>query len=141
MFLINDQDISAFGIYLERGALSVFEIPPTPKEPFFNDWIDENGKDYDEDSDLSYQSQDYDIPLIMEGKNLQDYKEKKQAFLSLVSKKGEFTFHAANWSDPIKLRFKSFVKWDLISYSASLPDRGIFAKFTIKLQNNHRYGN
>ncbi len=131
MFLINDQDISAFGIYLERGALSVFEIPPTPKEPFFNDWIDENGKDYDDVSDIRYNPQVFDVPLIMEAEGIADYRKKRRDFLDMI--KNEFDFQVFEWGESFKLRLIKISTWEYLKK----PFQGkIYVKIVLQVENN-----
>ncbi|MDR6734164.1 hypothetical protein [Sphingobacterium sp. 2149] len=134
---INGVDIATYGIYLAKGALNSMQQPASPKEKFYNDWKDEDGLDYDDATNLVYQSQDYDIPFFIKANGLDDYKEKKAAFVDLVSRKGQFTFKVSGWED-LKLRFKSFVNWNLVSYSVPRPSRVIVGRFILRLQNNNR---
>jgi len=114
--LINSYDLqAAFGVFLEDGGLDRFEIPPLPREPFFNEWQDESGRDYDDTSDQVYQSQSFEVPFLLVGSSMVDYRQKKREFLELINFNGEFDFQILDWGEAFKLRYKSTSSWELLN--------------------------
>lgn len=132
--LINQIDIAAaFNVMLEKGGLSVFETPPKMKEPFFNDWVDQSGKDYDEDAKAVYESQSFEIPFLIFGEGVQDYRKKKREFLDLIEGHNEFDFQILDWGEAFRLRFKEANSWKLLNKSM---EGRMFARFILKLECN-----
>lgn len=132
---INSYDLEkAFGVCLEDGGLSRFETPPTPKEPFFNEWPDESGRDYDTSSPVVYQSQVYEVPFLIIGKSMADYRKKKREFLELISINGEFDFQIVDWGEAYRLRYKSTASWDFINTNLAGETS---ARFVLRFENNH----
>lgn len=129
---VSNIDLSIYGLHLDKGALSVFEHPPTPKEVFFNDWKDEDGFDYDDESAIFYEPQTFDIPFIMKADNLADYRKKRREFLDLI--KSDFDFQILDWGETYKLKLIKVVKWEFIS---RVLEGNIFVTITLQLENNH----
>lgn len=132
--LINSIDLeSAFNVLLDKGGLSVFENPPKPKEPFYNDWKDQSGKDYDESAPMVYESQVFDIPFVIHGNGISDYRHKKAQFLELIETNNEFDFQILNWEQSFRLRYKECVSWGLLNKSMK---NSMFSRFVLKLECN-----
>ncbi|MDR6734163.1 hypothetical protein [Sphingobacterium sp. 2149] len=130
---INSYDIiEVFGLHLGRGALSVLEQPPTPKEVFFNDWIDENGKDYDDTSNINYEPQVFDIPFLMKAQGILDYKKKRRDFLDLLKK--DFDFQVLDWGESFRLRLKKIAKWE---YANRPFSDTIYVRIILQVENNY----
>lgn len=125
---------SAFGVCLEEGGLNVFEKPPKPKEPFFNDWNDQNGREYDDVSPLKYESRTFDVPFLIIGSSMVDYRKKKKDFLDLIMKNGEFDLQIMEWGEAFKVRFKEFVSWDLLNSGINSETS---ARFVVRLEDNY----
>lgn len=124
-----------FGVYLEEGGINIPEKPATPRVPFFNEWEDENGKDYDTDATVVFQSTTMDIPFLIVGKDLADYRQKKNGFLELIVKNGDVSLEIQGLIAVQKLRYVETVSWDFISIG---EDEATSAKFTIKFERNNR---
>lgn len=132
--LINGYDLKdTFGIYLEDGGLDKFEQPPTPKEPFYNEWPDQSGRDYDETSEVVYETQYFEVPFLLIGSSMADYRKKKSDFLQLIDFNGSFDFQIIDWGEVYKLRFKAVTSWDFINVSL---DGRTSARFVLKLERN-----
>lgn len=136
--LINGYDLRhAFGVYLEDGGLQVFEIPATPKEPFYNEWSDQNGRDYDTDSPVVYQAQTFEVPFLMSGSSIVDYRKKKKDFMSLIDFNGEFDLQIIDWGEAFRLRYKGVVSWSFINLDLGSSTS---ARFVLRLECNHNKG-
>lgn len=136
--LINGFDLrDAFGVYLEDGGLQVFEIPPTPKEPFYNEWSDQNGRDYDTESPVVYQTQTFEVPFLITASNMVDYRKKKKDFLSLIDFNGEFDLQIIDWGEAFRLRYKGVASWNFINVELGSSTS---ARFVLRLECNHNKG-
>lgn len=132
--LISGIDIeSALGVCLEEGGLSVFEDPTPYKEVFFNIWPDAPGKDYDETAELIEDVQEFEVPFLIKGTSMADYRKKKREFLQMIMINGSIDFQIIDWGEAFKLRFKSVSSWEFIN--AELYDE-CSAKFTIKFETD-----
>lgn len=132
--LINGIDIElAFGVCLEEGGLSVFEKPTSYKEVFFNEWPDSVGKDYDETAELIEDVQEFEVPFLIKGKSMTDYRKKKREFLAKICINSSIDFQVVEWGEAFKLRLKSFSSWEFIN--AELYDE-CSAKFTAKFETD-----
>lgn len=136
--LINGYDLEqTFGVCLEDGGLSVFETPPIPKEPFFNEWQDQSGRDYDESAPVVYDSQLFEIPFLMVANSMSDYRRRKRDFLELITVNTEFDFQVLKWGEAFKMRFKGASNWDFITTNL---DGETSARFVLRLENNFNKG-
>jgi len=132
--LINGIDVQeAFGIYLEDGGLTVFEQPPTPREPFFNEWVDQSGRDYDQGVPVVYETQTFDVPFLILGANMADYRKRKANFLELINFNGDFDFQILDWGEAYKLRYKGASSWTFINEHLL---ESTSARFVLKFERN-----
>lgn len=132
--LINGYDIQeAFGVMLEDGGLDKFEKEPIPKEPFYNEWADQSGRDYDESSPRVYQPQVFEVPFLIKCSNMADYRQKKSEFMELIDFNGEFDFQIVDWGEAFKLRYKEVSSWDFINVDLESETS---ARFVLKLECN-----
>lgn len=130
---IESYDIaSAFGVRIEEGALSILEKPPKPRVPFFNEWEDENGRDYDQDDKIVYEPQIMDIPLLIIGNSMADYRKRRAEFLELVSK--PFDFQILEWGESYQLRLIDILEWSFINMDLQSIT---CARFVMRFENNH----
>lgn len=134
--LINGFDLQEkFGIVLEDGQLEKFKLPPTPKEPFYNEWADVSGKDYDTTSPVVYETQIFEISFLMKALDKDDYRIKEKAFLQLINVNSEFTFKLVDYALAFYLRYKGAVEWRPINvYNNGIVE----SRMVLKLENNHR---
>lgn len=136
--LINGIDLEdAFGIYLEEGGLDVFETPPIPKDPFFNEWPDHSGRDYDTESPVVYQTQTFEVPFLLIASNMVDYRKKKKDFMSLIDINGEFDLQIIDWGEAFRLRYKSSASWSFINADLTSSTS---ARLVLRLECNHNEG-
>lgn len=136
--LIDGIDITtAFGVRLQNGGLSVFEMPPTPREPFYNEWPDQNGRDYDTESPVVYQTQVFEVPFLLIARNMVDYRKKKRDFLSLIDFNGEFDLQVIDWGEAFRLRYKGVASWNFINVDLGSSTS---ARFVLRLECNHNKG-
>jgi|SRR5690606_9568028 len=133
--LIDGYDLeTTFGICLEEGGLSIFETPPTPKEPFYNEWPDEHGRDYDTDSPVVYETQIFEVPFLLIADDMADYRKKKKDFLSLIDFNGEFDLQVIDWGEAFRLRYKGVASWNFINVDLGSSTS---ARFVLRLECNH----
>lgn len=133
--LINSYDLEqAFGVMLEEGGLEVFEMPSDPKTIFFNEWPEFSGKDYDDTSPFVHESRMLDIPFLIVGNDMDDYRKKKKEFLDLVSFHGEFDFQIIDWGETYALRLKGFSNWEFLNMSLHGETS---ARFIMKCEDNY----
>lgn len=134
--LINGFDLEqAFGICLEEGGLDQFEIPPVPREPFYNEWEDQSGRDYDDSSNLVYESQNFEVPFLIIGSSMVDYRKKKREFLDILEANREFDFQILDWGEAFKLRYKGVLVWEFINVDLLAETS---ARFVLKLECNFK---
>lgn len=132
--LIDGYDLeSTFGICLEDGGLDKFELPAIPKEGFFNEWHGQSGRDYDESGALVYESQTFEVPFLIIGSSMADYRKKKREFLDLIEVNSEFDFQIIDWGEAYKLRYKKFTSWEFINVDL---DTSTSARFVLQLECN-----
>lgn len=132
--LINGYDLKdAFGIVLEDKGLEKLEPPPTPKEPFYNEWPDQSGRDYDNVSPVVYEPRNIELPFLLIASSMADYRKKKKDFMQLIDFNGEFDFQIIDWGEAFKLRYKSVTSWEFINIGL---DSTTSARFVLKLENN-----
>jgi hypothetical protein len=132
--LINGYDLEkTFGVCMEEGGLSVFEQPPIPREPFFNEWPDQSGRDYDETSAVVYQTQFFEIPFLIIGSTMADYRKKKADFMKLIDFNGSFDFQVIDWGEAYKLRYKEVASWEFINTNLGSETS---ARFVLRLELN-----
>lgn len=134
--LINGYDLQeSFGVVLEDGGLDRFEKPAIPKEPFFNEWHGVSGRDYDDSAEQSYQAQTFEVPFLIVGNSMMDYRQKKYDFMELIDFNGEFDFQIVDWGEAFKLRYKEATVWDLVN---SNLEGETSARFVLKLECNFK---
>ncbi|WP_286767153.1 MULTISPECIES: hypothetical protein [Sphingobacterium] len=132
VFIQSYDTVETFGVYLLDGGLSVLEQPPKPRIPFFNEWEDTSGRDYDENDSLVYEPQTLEVPFLMVGENMADYREKRRDFLDLISE--PFDMQVLEWGESYKLRLIEISDWQLLNESLTGETS---ASFVLKLENNH----
>lgn len=136
--MINNYDLEqAFGICLEEGGLNAFERPAIPKEPFFNEWYEHPGRDYDESAPFVLSPRTIDIPLLIKGGNMEDFRAKKRQFLELIGMNGEFSFQILEWGEAFRLRYKEITDWSFINIGT---DSETSARFVLRAEDNHAVG-
>lgn len=132
--LINGYDLyEAFGIVLEQGGLEKLEAPPTPREPFYNEWHGISGRDYDESTLRAYEAQIFEIPFLIIGNSMADYRAKKKDFFELIDFNGEFDFQIIDWGEAYRLRYKGVSSWTFINENI---EGETSARFVIKMECN-----
>ena len=132
---INGYDLErAFGVCLEEGGLDKFEPTPTPKEAFYNEWPDVSGRDYDESAPQVYETQLFEVPFMIVGSSMADYRKKKREFMSIIDFNGDFDFQIVEWSEAYRLRFRGSVSWEFINADLNGPTS---ARFVLRLECNH----
>ena len=124
-----------FGVYLEQGGIDAPQLPPTPRQPFFNEWEDSSGRDYDTTSPVVFSPQILEVPFFIIAGNLAEYKTNKDAFLDLVVKNTELNVTFSGIGQSLKLRYVETVSWELLEIAL---DGQTSARFVLKLENNHR---
>ncbi|WP_313234234.1 hypothetical protein [Sphingobacterium multivorum] len=132
VFIASYDIVEAFGVYLEDGALSILERPPKPRLPFYNEWEDENGRDYDVNDKIVYEPQIFDVPLLIKGDSMSDYRKKRADFLQLISQ--PFDFQVLDWGEAFQLRLIDIVGWDYINVGLTSKTS---ARFVLRFENNH----
>ncbi|WP_437918446.1 hypothetical protein [Sphingobacterium sp. LRF_L2] len=133
--LINSYELTtAFGVYLEDGGLSEFEQPPVPKVPFYQEWADESGREYDTTSAVVYECRYFEIPFLIKGKDMQDYRKKKTEFLSLIDQNDDVDFQVVDWGETYRLRYVSAKDWKFINEGLTTKTS---ARFVIRFEDNH----
>lgn len=125
---------TAFGIVLEEGGLEVFEKPATPKAIFFNEWPELSARDYDENAPLVFEPRTLEVPFLIVGNSMEDYRTKKEAFLELIMINGEFSLQILEWGESFRLRYKETVSWEFINTSL---DGETSARFVLRFEDNH----
>lgn len=133
--MINNYDLEqTFGICLEEGGLDAFEVPAAPKEPFYNEWFEEPGKDYDQSAPFVLSPRTIDIPFLIKADTMEGFRLKKRQFLELISINGEFSFQILEWGEAFKLRYKEIVEWSFINVGI---DSETSARFVLRAEDNH----
>lgn len=134
--LINGVDVqSDFGVCLEDGGVDAPQLPATPKQPFYNEWEDSSGRDYDTTTLLVYQAQTLELPFLIIANNMEDYKIKKLGFLNLVIKNVDLVFYFSGIDETLKIRYVETVSWDFINLDL---DSQTSARFVMRFEKNHR---
>ena len=126
--------LTAFGVRLEQGGLDIFEMPPTPKEPFFNEWPDQSGRDYDLDAPVVYQTQVFEVPFLIIGSDMADYRKKKRDLLKLLDANRDFDLQILDWGEAFRVRYKGAASWSFINVDL---ETSTSARFVLRLECNH----
>src|SRR5690606_22226247 len=92
MFSIDNTNTDGLGLYFRRDSIyNELGKLPKPKERFYNDWIDEHGKDYDTQAPTVYESLQYDIQCYLVAEGVADFQEKRASLLEILSRPEGFT--------------------------------------------------
>ena len=135
MFSIDNTNTDGLGLYFRRDSIyNELGKLPKPKERFYNDWIDEHGKDYDTQSPTVYESLQYDAQCYLVAEGVADFQEKRASLLEILSRPDGFTLFSNTLGRGFHLRYL-----DSPSLRHLVPvwsGRRIYAEFTLRLENN-----
>lgn len=135
MFSIDNTNTDGLGLYFRRDSIyNELGKLPKPKERFYNDWIDEHGKDYDTQSPTVYESLQYDVQCYLVAEGVADFQEKRASLLEILSRPEGFTLFSNTLGRGFHLRYL-----DSPTLRHLVPvwsGRRIYAEFTLRLENN-----
>lgn len=134
-FQINGINVKEFGLMFKiHSFYSAILSLPKRKQPFYNNWQEHNGFDYD-NSETGFEPHEFEIDCYMEANSVDDLILKRAALIEEITKPEGFTLYSDRLRISLTLRYldsPSFRTLTPMSNQGSL-----YCLFQLKLQNNY----
>lgn len=131
----NSTPITSLGLFFRKGSLykELLKLPK-PKERFFNEWPDQNGREYDTTSPTVFEALQYSIACYLTADSIGDLQQKRSDILELISKPEGFTLFSQTLGRGFALRYIESGSFNTIN---PIWSKGkLYCEFTLTLENN-----